>query len=238
MSPRLPSWWMHDSGGLRYHLRALRYRGRLWRDFIDSLGAWQESWHPPLQRLVVIGPSAGYCLSAALLTRFEEVVALEPDRLARSLLPRRFRGVRWRFDDLDCFAPGGLKALAWRYPDAALLFANVIGQRTDDTNADELRGNLRDQLADHHWASWHDVVSTARKPDQQLTARLSQDLPLESLLARFWRGGELPLVDHHTYRLMAGTAQYALWPLTPRQHHLIEWSVHAPAARQTHAPDS
>ena len=59
------------TGGLIYHWRAWRYRRSLWRPFIEPLAIWLADWTPAERALLLVGPSAGYCLPAALLERFE-----------------------------------------------------------------------------------------------------------------------------------------------------------------------
>jgi hypothetical protein len=63
------------------------------------------------------------------------VVAVEPDPLARWLLQRRFRGVAWQMDTDDYFTPhahcgwtSNTDRLFDRYPRAALLFSEFLGQ--------------------------------------------------------------------------------------------------------------
>lgn len=240
MSVRHPvlrdSSWLQHGGGLIYHARALRHR-RLWRNFIEVARDWQDGWRADAQSLVIIGPSAGYTLSLGMLARFNarsgSIVALEPDPLARWLLRKRFAALNWQFESIDVFAPGGLQAIAQRFPTAALLFSNVIGQHLqhDVVHAQQWRAQLHQHLANHHWASYHDVISTECIP-LQAAARFRSDTPLslEGLLANFWPGGELALTDHNCLHLGPQPAHYALWSITPRQHHLIEWTTHAPGA--------
>ena len=230
----------HHTGGLAYHLRALRYRRNLWQPFMAIAADWLAAWQPPRQQLLIVGPSAGYSLSADFLARFaaagEAVIAMEPDPLARWILRYRFPSVRWQFDSLDVFQKGGLRALAHHYPHACILFANVIGQKleSDPRFAQTWRAQLREQLAGHHWASYHDVISTEATPlANRATLHVAPDDRrdrLEDVLAKFWPPGELPLVDHHCWQLQGEGhgAAYALWSITPQQHHLIEWQSHTP----------
>ena len=57
--------WLSPSGGLVYHLRALRHRHG-WQPYADRLAGWLQAWSPPCRSLVLIGPSAGWTLPAAL----------------------------------------------------------------------------------------------------------------------------------------------------------------------------
>lgn len=227
-TPRLLS----RSGGLVYHLRALRHARRLWSPFRQAVGDWLQAWSPPRRRLLLIGPSAGYMLCDRFLERFDEIVASEPDPLARLLLRRRLAG-RLRSADFDALGGGTpLRVLRAHRADAAVLFCNVLGQVAAPAGQ-SWRALLAAELGDMHWASFHDVVSTTRSPRRDCTPCRGHGESLERVLANFWPGGELPLTDHDTFDLGAGSpAGYALWSLAPGRHHLIEWVTHAPPWRR------
>lgn len=87
---------LSPSGGLTYHLRALRWRRRLWTPFRAQVAAWLAAWQPPCSELLLLGPSAGYTLDPAFLSRFAAIHAVEPDPLAHWLLRRRFPGLAAR----------------------------------------------------------------------------------------------------------------------------------------------
>lgn len=230
--PRLRPRLLHDSGGLAWHWRAWRNRRR-WQPFRDTLAAWLGAWQPRRPHLVLIGPSAGHTLPTDFLARFASITVLEPDPLARWLLRRRLAGLPLAFDSLDAFADGGFARLVQAYPRHALLFCNVLGQLAprDEAAAARWCAALRTALAGHAWASWHDLVSTARPPRRMQSCFSAGPLALEALLARFWDGGELPLVDHGTLALAPDLPRsHAAWPITPRYWHLVEWCVHTPGA--------
>lgn len=71
------------SGGLVYHLRAWRYRAGLWAPFRQAVETWLASALLGPGELVLVGPSGGHCLPEVVLRRFERIVVLEPDPLAR-----------------------------------------------------------------------------------------------------------------------------------------------------------
>lgn len=227
-APRLHDRLADASGGLRFHLRAWRH-ARRWAPFHAAVADWLNAWQPPREHLVLVGPSAGYDLPAGWLDGFASVTALEPDPLARGLLRRRPDATRLRFDSLDCLATAdGLARLAGRFPDAAVLFCNVLGQVAAPAGR-RWSALLAQHLATTPWASLHDVVSTACTPRPDAApAAFPAATPLETVLAAFWPGGELPLVDHATFGLGGSMPhRYALWPLRPGRWHLVEWAASA-----------
>ena len=219
-----------------WHLRALRYRRTLWRDFRERVSDWLQAWQPPTDKLLIVGPSGGYTLDDEFLKRWQEIVAIEPDPLARRLLCWRYPQVRWRFSELDILHRPGNGLLPQHFPAHAILFANVLGQlapRAETESRKWLRA-LRADLGALHWASYHDVISTRRTPDVW-SPRLTESTDLDGLLGHFWRGGELDVVDHGTHGLGqpdAEAADYCVWPLRPGHYHLVEWLVGRPVTPQ------
>ena len=220
--------WFDVSGGLGYHARAWRYRRRMWRPFIAQVGEWLRGWRPPCDTLVLVGPSAGYALDARFLQAVSRCVMIEPDPVARWLLRRRFSAVNWHCDDIDVFVHGGLDALPRRFPAAAILFCNVVGQALDAMDTARWRDTQCAALRAHHWASWHDVFSSSapptRLPAPDDTARPHD---AEVVAARAWAGQGCHVADHGTFGWQP-RARYALWQITPNQWHVIGWVDHAP----------
>lgn len=210
------------SGGLTYHWRAMRYRNTLWRPFCEEVRRWLLAWQPPQQKLVIVGPSAGYSLAPEFLLRFAQVTILEPDPLARQLLARRFPAVRFLHGTLDCMGSlAGPACLAEEFPDSAVLFSNVIGQRMTELPSAWPEA-LRVALAGHSWASYHDVISTEVSPHRLMPESFPSQATLEEVLAAFWDGGELALHDHATFGAL-DVQEYALWQILPSRFHLIGW---------------
>jgi hypothetical protein len=223
------SYLLHPSGSLAYHLRAWRWRQRLWAPFHAEVGRWLVDWQPTSKCLVLVGPSAGYALNARFLERFERIKVLEPDPLARWLLRRRFPKVAfaWRACG-DLAQDDGFERLAAAHPGAALLFCNLLGQPLHGQPAEFQRGawlaRLEPALRGRDWASWHDLISTHRAPDETSALELHQAEPLEALTRHWWRGGELEIVDHETTGLCPDRPRrHAIWQLAPKSWHLIEW---------------
>lgn len=223
--PPLADHLLAPSGGLVYHLRALRHRHGLWAPFHRVVAGWLAGWQPARRELVIVGPNAGYALPTGFLMRFERVTALEPDPLARWLLARRPDAGRLGFSCLDCLAtPDGLAHLAAAHPNAAILFSNVLGQVA--APADDWRSLVARHLAGHAWASYHDVISTTAHPKHGSGQAIAiDDRSLEATLARLWPGGTIELTDHETFRLGGEQAhRYAIWQITRQRWHLVEWA--------------
>lgn len=222
--PALRDHLFDPSGGLVYHLRAARHRHGLWAPFHAQVATWLADWQADRRELVIIGPNAGYALPAGFLARFQSVVALEPDPLARWLLARRPDATRLHFDRLNCLStPDGLARLAERYPRAAILFSNVLGQI--QAPADSWAVLLARHLTTHAWASYHDVISTDAQPSRIDGCTVTSPESLDATLARFWTGRHITVVDHETFRLSgSGACRYAPWQITRKRWQLVEWA--------------
>jgi len=222
---------LHSSGGFFYHVRAWRWRHNRWMPFHGEVARWLDAWHPRATHLVLIGPSGGYALNARFLDRFQRITVLEPDPLARHLLRRRFSDIRFEFAE-SFWLPrsNGPVTLAHRYPDAAFLFCNLLGQVLAGQDADHDRqhwlNELQQALPGREWASWHDLASTTRRPDRFVRLSLTRPESLDNLLARFWLGGELEVHDHECSGMLPDSPrQYAIWQLAPHRYHLLEWLI-------------
>lgn len=225
---RLAPHFADASGGLGYHLRAWRWRQMLWAPFLARTQGWLRAWTPPAEELVVVGPSAGYTLDAGFLARFRRVHALEPDPLARWLLRRRLPGIDWRFGTLDALsAVDGAAALAAEYPRAAILFSNVLGQAVEPALLPAWRVALGSALRQRHWASYHDVLSSAHPPlpPEDLEAGRLADA---TALARALYRAAVEVIDHDTFGLAPQNRQLACWRIAPARWQVVEWGQHNP----------
>lgn len=198
-----------------------------------------ESWVSGRDDLVLVGPSAGYALSAAFLETFRTVTALDPDPLALGLLRLRFPKVRWRFSTRDFFLgpkrrlnPRSFTALAAAYPGAAFLFCNVLGQlpflaKDDPNRRFDWAHDFAAFQQTHSWASFHDLWSataatphgTWRPPPLPGERRI-----IESVKKFGLEGRQVEIRDHDTSDLFDARADRLLWTwqITKSELHLLE----------------
>jgi hypothetical protein len=238
---------MNASGGIGYHLAALRYTSRLWKPFREDLARELVLRFPKPETtdLVIIGPSGGYCLEASFLARFRGVLVVDIDRIALAILKFRF-GPQVRIRNQDFFE--SLERAKWDLTEwlrevgaptgSTLLFSNLLGQLAFLYKPDRLReieiGLSRALASGPSWVSFHDrfsveVGATAR-------TRLSfESRPESDVLAEAWvskwpdRAGALRN-EWNEHELggwtatMKGPFAYLPWRLDSRHTQLIEIS--------------
>ncbi len=238
--------WLNPAGGLRYHFRGFRLSETLWAPFRFALAEWLYGWEPPEKKLVIVGPSAGWCVQPFFFERFDEVLCLEPDPVAHFLFRRRLAKApleprpRLRFDREDRLLadPHALSRLLEAEGDAAVLFSNVLGQvrvllgasAPDDARLAGVRRAVHDAIQGRSFASFHDRVSGELEPalEGRLEAerRLSDDEIRERLYATVAPDGSTPppLLDHLTAGFFpeGRSHAYFTWQLLPGLFHLIE----------------
>lgn len=239
--------FLNPAGGLRYHLRALRHSRVLWQPFRWALGEWLLGWTPMETTLVLVGPSGGYNLQPFLFERFERVVCLEPDPLARAIFARRLARapldarpkLEFVAEDQLLAAPERLQKLLEGLGPCALLFSNVLGQlrallQVSSVEAPELvrvREAVQQALIGRSWASFHDRVSGFVRPSFEGLRTADTRLSDEELVAAAYDGptsdasaGESELLDHLTEGFFPPNLPHAYfaWELAPGLFHLIE----------------
>jgi hypothetical protein len=234
----------NPAGGVNYHLRAHRYSRKLWEPFRWSLGEWLLGWAPPEPNLLLVGPSAGYNLQPFLFERFEQLVVLEPDPIARWLFRRRLsrtpldRQPRVEFIASDHLVhhPERLLPLLDSLEPCALLFCNVLGQIVfllgDEPAAGALEAvkhGVRGACQGRSCASFHDRVSGPLPPDIEGVVTAPRRWSDAELLKHAYAAdAEAPLVvefdDHHTDGFFPDELphSYLCWRFEPGRYHLIE----------------
>ncbi len=154
------------SGGLVWHARALRFRSG-WKDYMLALANWLQSWQHDRKDLLLLGPSAGWCLDPRWLTPYRTLVAVDLDPLAPVLFRLRHglemhkHQVRMQWHAIDALE--NLEMLLHRHPSHAVLFCNLLGQHIVHSKSVErtmtVLGRLKHQLRGRAWASFHDCLS-------------------------------------------------------------------------------
>jgi hypothetical protein len=234
----------NPAGGVKYHLRARRHSRKLWEPFRWSLGEWLLGWAPSEPTLLLVGPSAGYNLQPFLFERFERVVALEPDPIARWLFRRRLARApldprpRLEFVASDHLVrhPERLLPLLESLGPSALLFCNVLGQIVPLLDADPPEaglGSVKDAVRaawqGRSFASFHDRVSGPLPPNVTGVVTSPQRWTDDDVLMMGYAAtpDAPPLVeldDHYTDGFFPEDLphSYLCWELEPGQYHLIE----------------
>lgn len=236
--------WLNAAGGFRYHLRAFSHSQKLWADFRWQIGQWLLSWVTREPTLLLVGPSAGYNLQVHLLERFERIVVLEPDPLARFIFQRRIRKARldreprleFVAEDQLVFHPERFGPFVDGLGLSAILFCNVLGQLRPllgDEAADgpaftRVRAAVRDAIHGRSWASFHDRVSGALVPalvEPVPSNHRWTDLELvEQAFPGISGGPNVALYDHCMEGFFPEDLShlYLRWELAPGVFHVIE----------------
>ena len=203
-----------------------------------------QDWGPTLNtakttELIIFGPSAGWTLSEKFLAKFSKVICVEPDPFARLLFRLRFRKMKVEFDKrsdrLPWFAKDrspktigrGTEELLAKYPNAAILFSNLLGQvqlLMEKPNAsfnERAQNSLLSALAGRAWASYHDVVSTTLTP--KLAPAITA-INLSDLIEENFEVNEVRHVtDHETEWL--GSTRTSIWQIRPGIYHLVGFTT-------------
>lgn len=233
------------TGGLSYHLIARKRVHSTWQPFRAQvrnwLVDWKNHWPETCSELIIFGPSAGWTLPLPDLTRINKLILIEPDPVARFLLRRRLKHPRlefhsradllpWFSDDLLAF-----DEFLRERPNAAVLFSNLLGQvpllvkpsyaASQNQHAQDAFLNA---LKHRTWASYHDLFSTQTAKSTRLTTNAipsfngrEASTRLSEIAVDTFEGART-LTDHETSWLSVGRrTEFALWPLTEKQVHLI-----------------
>lgn len=219
---------LRQSGGLQWHLRALRYQ-RLHDPFRHAVGAFLQAWNPGASHLIIVGPSAGWFLPRPFLHPFSRLTLIDLDTSAPFFFTLRHgrrlrrRGVELEWLHTDFVS--SLPQLLSTHRRAAVLFCNVLGQLgLERDDYEERLLQLPKWLAGRSWASFHDRYSASMATDEMpdsspFTSREPMD---EVMLQRLGCGGEW--TDHGTGGVLPDgmLRHYFPWRITPRRFHWIE----------------
>lgn len=221
---------LSQSGGLIYHWRALRNYldpSHPWSNHLASVSSFLDRWNPKSKTLILVGPSAGYSLPIQFLKRFDHVIGVEPDPLARFLFQKRFQ-IRPEWIN----EPFSFLHAQIIFPKVgAILFCNVLGQ-IEIADLNRARSSLTSILSSREWASYHDAFSSTHGKFQSSTQSQSVQKKMTEAQVRVCftpaqdNPAEVHLNEHSAFELFqeSGPYRFSYWPwqLSRRQSHLIE----------------
>ncbi len=222
--------WFSPSGGLAWHMRALRWRSG-WRAFAAAISWWLDTWQHGSSGLLLLGPSAGWCLPDRFLGGFSHIHAVDLDPLAPFLFQCLHGAALARHDVRLSWQRGNLfeeiGPLLERHPRHAVLFANVLGQhglhQREPGRAEADLAGLVARLQGRRWASFHDRLSGAWSNGRAVPGAFRraavEDAPT---LARVAGGGTW--IDHLTAAVLPADCPRLLlpWPIRPGRLHWVE----------------
>lgn len=218
------------SGGLNWHLRAFGRRKVLWQPFRAVLAQFLDQWQPDTSHLILVGPSAGWCLPDGWLNRFHHITAIDPDPWAPFLFRRLHPKARldeWVKGDVFALAP----TLLAQHPQAAILFCNLLGQLifTGLTAAEVTNrlSALKQDLAARPWASFHEIMSSETTLAPSALA-LDQAVAQRAILEQMGLSGEW--LDHEAGGVLPADRPrlIAPWRFAPSRLHLVEMGIGGP----------
>jgi hypothetical protein len=207
------------TGGLNWHLRALRSR-RAWRPTAQAIASALSLWRPKAVELLLIGPSAGWMLPTAWLARFRTIHAYDLDVFAAPLFDFRHskalkaigtQVIHYREDAIT-----HLPRLLAEHPQAAVWFDNVLGQlryiERDEKRLAQQLAAVKAALRYREWGSVHDWLSgTVQSPPaiQNVPARWVHlnDQGRQLALA----DGTKAKTDEEIQRLLAQVGAVGVW---------------------------
>ncbi|MCX8504023.1 MAG: hypothetical protein EBU34_08095 [Alphaproteobacteria bacterium] len=220
------------SGGPVWHWRAL-WRQWRWAGFKSELAIHLEQWKPPSEHLLLMGPSAGWCLPSSFLTRFKFIDAVDIDPLAPALF--RFNhglalaraGTSLTFHKMNLFK--AFDSILEAYSEHAILFSNVLGQHLfhdeDQARAQATIEAVKLSLSKRYWASFHDRLSGAYPQGKEFPHAQSAKHAIESATLASDLGLSGQWLDHLTVNVLPeGTERHLMaWPLLADWLHIVEF---------------
>jgi hypothetical protein len=212
------------TGGPVWHARAFWRRVRLWKPFRKNVENLLSSWPVRSRELLLVGPSAGWCLPEKFLRSFSVIHSMDPDPLAAMLFRLNHPLARiGEWQRADFFVDGD--AFLERHSGAAVLFCNVLGQRRyvnrDIESVENEMRQIKTRLRGRDWASFHDLLSGVGEASAEIK-ELKSALEQATLLSSLDLSGEW--LDHLTGDVFARTQarQIIPWQFAPGRVHLVE----------------
>ena len=219
------------SGGLAWHLRAFRHR-KGWSQFIAAVNWWLGTWNHGCKGLLLLGPSAGWCLQGSFLAGFQRIHAIDLDPLAPVFFKRLHGpdlgrvGTTLTWERADFFER--LDDLLRMYPGHAILFSNVLGQHAlhqrEPGRAESDLKALATRLLGRQWASFHDRLSGTWPTGRPIPAPFRLEKAEEATVLAARVAGQGEWIDHLTTHVLPDNCKRIVmpWPITPGRLHWIE----------------
>ena len=200
----------------------------------------QQAPHAP--RLVIVGASAGWMLSHAWLTRFEEVHTWDIDPWSAPLFGRlhgnrlKSAGITWTHHEQDPWVTED----AWRLsgPDTVYWFDNVLGQLPLVLLLPEVKlrvERLQTLLKKSHWGSVHDRYSGPISSNASFPPAWTSEsgVDVSDTRAQTWLkswGAQGEWFDHLTTNVFRPQTRVlnAAWAFKPDWGHWLEMGWQSP----------
>ncbi len=244
--------FLNPAGGLKYHIRAMRFWRTEWASFRLQLETWGMEWKPKTKTCVMVGPSGGYCIPDLWLEQFDRIIAWDPDPLAETFFRRIHSNaaprVKWvkedwlaavkkaEFDRAKFSETYGLPA------DTAFLFTNFLGQiEFLIPDSEDFLGRLTGFLRGAPFLTFHDRLSSGLKLRREsawisetrvASDRLAQEyyLPANPNRTRFGVRKQILEVEEHDLDPflvsliweVAPSFFYVPWELRPSRTQIVE----------------
>lgn len=229
--------WFPLSGGLLYHLKALRYRDSYWRGFRDHLERLQLEWLQGIsssqrENLVLIGGSGGHCQSQIFLKSFKNIIHVDIDSCSPFFFKRNHPELKVQFIRQNAFTSEHHvdDALLERFPatTSTWMWCNLLGQigfHYTEYETHKVLENISLQMRDHAWMSFHDLYSfhsRTKHSGLKLSPHFNKWEEARIELSQL-KQERIDLTDHQTKDVFDfERREILLWPLTPKQIHFIE----------------
>jgi len=233
------------AGGLKYHFKAAQNSKKLWAPFREKISTllmqWQKQNTKQLHNeLLLIGPSAAYCVDSAFFSSYESIKAIDVDPLAALFFKLRHRPVSVKFHLQNLFINDErpFQNLLEQNPNASVLFCNILGQlplifaeQKNTALLEYWKTHLPRLLKNRTWASFHDRVSGPLRPKITHSIKFDHRLSDEELIEHCYNpvSERTELVDHDTSGLFPIQCDhvYLPWQIDPSWWQLIEFTVAA-----------
>lgn len=228
------------TGGLGYHLAAKLYGNSYWRPFRCQIANWIKPRLTAAHRLIMLGPSGGYCLPQDIATHYPDILCIDPDPIARIFFMKRMRAgrnshIRWLHDDIfGSHFFDRLNKLSYGRPkDTQIIFCNLLGQlpaewiRKQGWSEDQVHNFFSDfehELQSYNWISFHDRLSGEGVPLKANHVSSPRKLTMGELVATFQVPEGTTCQDHLTENLgrMDAPHDYFVWQMNRREFQIVE----------------